>query len=240
MRCIIIDDEPLAIDIIESYLLKMGDLEIVAKCNNPFDAITFLNKHHVDLVFLDIEMPNLNGIDLVKSIDNLPQFIFTTAYPQYALDAFNLNATDYLVKPIPFQRFIMAVSRAREKYALENNLTHNIASANPNEVKPKDNFIFVKSEYENIRIDVNEITYIQGLKDYIKIYTCNSQKAILTLSNFKVIMDKLPSHFLRVHRSYIVNVNVINALQKTKIVINNVKIPIGETYKADVLQRLGI
>ncbi len=245
MKCVIIDDEPLAIDVIESYILQIEGLEIVAKCNNPLEAITILNKDEVDLVFLDIEMPNLTGIDLVKTLDNLPQFIFTTAYPQYALDGFNLNATDYLVKPIPFHRFIKAVSRAKEKYQLErgnssNQVTTKIITEEKN--TNKQGFIFVKSEYENIKINCEEILYIQGLKDYIKIYCSTTDKAILTLSNFKEILDKLPStSFMRTHRSYIVNISHIKALQKTKIILHNtVRIPIGETYKNEVLKRLGV
>lgn len=242
MKCVIIDDEPLAIDVIESYILKIGGLEIVAKCNNPLEAITLMNKHSVDLVFLDIEMPNLNGIELIKSLENLPQFIFTTAYPQYALEGFNLNATDYLVKPIPFHRFIKAISRAKEKYQVTQMMTtQNVSSAGPALKTPDDNFIFVKSEYENIKINIDNIRYIQGLKDYIKIYEINSNKAIITLSNFKSIQDKLPTNqFLRVHKSFIVNINHIKALQKTKVVIDDVRIPIGETYKNEVLSRLGI
>ncbi len=240
MKCIIIDDEPLAIDVIESYLNQIGNMEIVAKCNNPLDAITSINKHRIDLIFLDIEMPNLSGIDLVKTIENIPQFIFTTAYPQYALDGFNLNATDYLVKPIPFHRFLKAVSRAKDKHQLLLDSKVNLSPSGQHNLAHSNNFIFVKSEYENIKIEVNEIKYIQGLKDYIKIYTTHSSKAILTLSSFKVILDKLPSQFLRVHRSYIVNINYIKALQKTKLVIDEIRIPIGETFKKDVLNRLGV
>lgn len=240
MKCIIIDDEPLAIDIIESYLLQIGGIEIIAKCTNPLDAITMLSKNQVDLVFLDIQMPNLTGIDLVKTVHNIPQFIFTTAYPQYAIDAFNLNATDYLVKPIPFQRFLKAVSKAKEKYELEHQDRPNVVATNPQESAPLNDFIFVKSEYENIKIGVNNIKYVQGLKDYIKIYVKDSNKPVLTLSNFKVIQEKLPNYFIRVHRSFIVNINYIKAVQKTKIVIDDVRIPIGETYKNEVLERLGI
>jgi DNA-binding LytR/AlgR family response regulator len=240
MRCVIIDDEPLAVDIIESYIQQINDMEIVAKCNNPLEAITILNKHQVDLVFLDIEMPNLTGIDLVKAVENIPQFIFTTAYPQYALDGFNLNATDYLVKPIPFHRFLKAVSRAKEKHELEQSNSVSVTSSGSKEIAPTNDFIFVKSEYENIKINVNDIKYIQGLKDYIKIYKKDSNKAILTLSSFKVILDKLPNQFLRVHRSFIVNINYIKALQKTKLVIDDLRIPIGETYKKEVLKRLGV
>jgi DNA-binding LytR/AlgR family response regulator len=241
MKCVIIDDEPLAIDVIESYLEKIGDMELVAKCTNPLEAITLLNKHKVDLIFLDIQMPNITGIELVKALDNIPQFIFTTAYAEYALDGFNLNATDYLVKPIPFHRFIKAVSRAKEKFELE----HLNAISKPAEIVAQtlipDDFIFVKSEYENIKINIDTIKYIQGLKDYIKIYTTESHKAILTLSSFKDILEKLPSNkFIRVHRSYIINIAFITAMQKTKIVIDQERIPVGETYRSDVLKRLGV
>ncbi|MCR8669081.1 response regulator transcription factor [Aestuariibaculum sp. M13] len=242
MKCVIIDDEPLAVDVIESYVKQIAGLEIVAKCTNPLEAITLINRQHVDLVFLDIEMPNLTGIDLVKTLDSIPQFIFTTAYPQYALDGFNLNATDYLVKPIPFHRFLKAVLRAKEKYELEQVSTLRVEKPSTESVSTVENdFIFVKSEYENIKINTESIKYIQGLKDYIKIYTSESDKAILTLSSFKDILDKLPAkHFIRVHRSYAVNINFIKALQKTKLVIEKVQIPIGETYKDEVLKRLGV
>lgn len=241
MKCVIIDDEPLAIDVIESYVNRVDGLEIVAKCNNPLEAITILNKKQVDLIFLDIEMPNLTGIDLVKTLDNIPQFIFTTAYPQYALEGFDLNATDYLVKPIPFHRFLKAISRAKEKYELEHSSFNPINSIQPRQDEVKNYFIFVKSEYDNVKINTKDIKYIQGLKDYIKIYIVDSNKAILTLSSFKDIQIKLPAnHFLRVHRSFIVNTSYIKSVQKTKIVMNDIRIPIGETYKDDFFKRLGL
>ncbi len=241
MRCVIIDDEPLAIDVIENYVNQVGGLEIVAKCTNPLEAITILNKKQVDLIFLDIEMPNLTGIELVKTLDNIPQFIFTTAYPQYALEGFDLNATDYLVKPIPFNRFLKAISRAKEKYELENSSFNHLKPLQPEQREVKNDFIFVKSEYDNVKINTKDIKYIQGLKDYIKIYIVDSNKAILTLSSFKDIQDKLPaSQFIRVHRSYIVNTSFIKSVQKTKIIIDDIRIPIGETYKDEVLKRLGV
>lgn len=230
MKCVIIDDEPLAIEIIETYLQKIDNKEIIGKFTNPVKALAFLTNHTVDLVFLDIQMPNLTGIDLVKSIKKLPQFIFTTAYPQYALEGFDLNATDYLVKPIPFPRFLQAVNRAETYHKSRENLTQ----------IPND-FIFVRSEYENVKIAVEEITYIEGLKDYIKIFTENSTKATLTLMSFKEILEKINHpNFLRVHRSFIVNVSQIDSLQKSRIIIGEKYIPIGETYKEKVLESLGI
>ncbi|MDO7137499.1 LytR/AlgR family response regulator transcription factor [Algibacter lectus] len=241
MKCVIIDDEPLAIDVVESYVQQVGGIEIVAKCTNPLEAIILLNKHQVDLVFLDIEMPNLTGIDLVKAIDNMPQFIFTTAYPEYALDGFNLNATDYLVKPIPFHRFLKAISRAKEKYELENKVVVSPQVTETAAPVAVNNFIFVKSEYENIKINIDTIIYLQGLKDYIKIYTSDTQKPILTLSSFKDILDKLPpSKFIRVHKSYVVSIEHIKAIQKSKILVADMRIPVGETYKDTVMKRLGV
>lgn len=237
MKCVIIDDEPLAVDVLETYVNKIGGMEIVAKCNNPLEAITILNKHQVDLVFLDIEMPNLTGLDLVKTVENIPQFIFTTAYPQHALEGFELNATDYLVKPIPFKRFLKAVSRAKEKYTLEKSI---VPQAKTSTEKNDNDFIFVKSEYENIKVNLQNIEYIEGLKDYIKIHLKDQVKTLLTLSSFKAILEKLPSNFIRTHRSYIINIDCIRALQKSNVVINNTRIPIGETYKEEVLKRLKV
>lgn len=230
MRCVLIDDEPLAIEILENYIERLDNKEIVGKFTNSVKALEFLSLQPVDLVFLDIQMPNLTGIDLVKSIKNLPQFIFTTAYPEYALEGFDLNATDYLVKPIPFSRFLQAIGKAEDYYRLQENTT-----------RVANDFIFVRSEYENVRIATQKITYIEGLKDYIKIYTENSPKAILTLMSFKDILERLNhTNFLRVHRSFIVNISQIDSLQKTRIIIGEKYIPIGETYKQKVLESLGI
>ena len=171
MNCLIVDDEPLAVDVIVSYVEQVGDINIVETTNNPLEVIRILKQHQIDLVFLDIEMPNLNGIDLVKTLDHLPQFIFTTAYPQYALDGFNLNATDYLVKPIPFSRFLKAISRAREVYELRKSRENGREFAIVNERIQSKDYIFVKAEYENVKLEILNILFIEGLKDYLKIHT---------------------------------------------------------------------
>ena len=233
MKCIIVDDEPLAVDLISAYVDRIDTLEIVTTTNNPIEALLLIQQNDVDLIFLDIEMPNLTGLELVKNLNTLPQFIFTTAYPQYALEGFELNATDYLVKPIPFPRFVKAVSKAKELHELRNN-----DITNENDDKE---FIFVKSEYENIKINTKDIVYIQGLKDYIKIYVKDCTKSVLTLMSFKSILEKLPcKYFLRIHRSYIINIQHVSAHQKNKIIVNGERLPIGETYKNDVLNKLGI
>ncbi|NER13471.1 response regulator [Leptobacterium flavescens] len=233
MKCIIVDDEPLAVDLIVAYVERVGNLEIVATTNDPLEALNLLQTEEIELVFLDIEMPNLTGLELVKTLSKLPQFIFTTAYPQYALDGFELNATDYLVKPIPFPRFVKAVSKAREFHELK------LKENNPLAVQ--DDFIFVKSEYENIKIKTTDITHIEGLKDYIKIHIHGSSRSTLTLMSFKDIMEKLPTQkFLRIHRSYIINIDYVSSHQKNKLVVGNERLPIGETYKNEVMKRLGI
>ncbi len=243
MKCIIIDDEPLAINVVESYCNALGSLTVVKTFTNALEALDFLNSNTIDLVFSDIEMPQISGIDFIKSIENnRPFFIFTTAYPQYALEGFDLNATDYLVKPIPFPRFIKAINRVKELLSLNQKQKYieaNLSSAGY-ENQLQDDFIFIKSEYENLKLNVSEILFIQGLKDYLKIFMANS-RPVLTLMNFRQILLKLPNkYFIRVHRSYVVNVSKIDSIQKNKIVLNNERIPIGEVYKNEVYSRFNI
>lgn len=242
MNCIIIDDEPLAINIIKSYCEEIGGLEVIKTFTNPLESISLIQAEGVELVFLDIEMPQITGIEFVKSIDKRPLFIFTTAYPQYAIDGFELNAVDYLVKPIPFPRFVTAINRAKEllslRYGTEKHGNTSSASGSESE---SNQFIFVKSDYGNVKIKLENITHIQGLKDYLKIHTDIQKKPILTLMNFKDIEAKLSSnYFLRVHRSFVVNINKIDSVQKSKIVINDIRIPIGDSYREAFMKRLGL
>ncbi|WP_179334540.1 LytR/AlgR family response regulator transcription factor [Winogradskyella costae] len=242
MKCIIIDDEPLAIDVIESYCQALGAVEVISTFTNAIEALDFINNNRIDLVFSDIEMPNISGIELIRSLEGkVPYFIFTTAYPEYALEGFDLNAVDYLMKPIPFPRFLKAVNRVKEMIKLNGVSTSvNMSSAGGEAAAHEDDFIFVKSEYENVKIDINGIKHIQGLKDYLKIHSENT-KPILTLMSFKEMQSKLPeAMFIRVHRSYLVNVNKITSIQKNRIIIKEERIPIGESYKSMVYSRLSI
>ncbi|WP_299222236.1 LytTR family DNA-binding domain-containing protein [uncultured Aquimarina sp.] len=242
MKCIIIDDEPLALNIIKSYCEDLGTLEVIGTFTNALEALDIINNTNVDLVFSDIEMPQINGIDFMKALDRKPLFIFTTAYSQYAIEGFELNAIDYLVKPIPFPRFIKAVNRAKEIFELkkDNLTTPNTIKKPTQSITAPDQFIFVKSEYENIKIELELIKYIEGLKDYLKIHI-STGKPILTLMSFKDIETKLPLDvFLRVHRSFIININYIDSVQRNRILIDTVRIPIGESYKKGFLKRLGI
>lgn len=194
MKCIIIDDEPLAIDILKEYCIKLDFLELEGTFNNPLESIPVIKQKKIDLIFCDIEMPQMNGIDFIESLENRPLFIFTTAYPHYAVEGFELNAVDYLVKPIRYGRFVKAVSRAQGLITKRNNLSDAHIFSSSGGSDRNDNFIFVKAEYENIKIRIDTIKYVQGLKDYLKIHVEASNKPILTLMSFKELSEKLPSN----------------------------------------------
>ncbi|SFU50288.1 two component transcriptional regulator, LytTR family [Pustulibacterium marinum] len=243
MKCVIIDDEPLAIDVIKSYCERMDFLEVIGVFTNAIDAHSLLNTEQVDLIFLDIEMPQINGIDFINSITNKPLFIFTTAYSDYAVEGFELNAVDYLMKPIPYHRFVKSVLRAKEIMNFKNNQITSLMNTFPafGSTTEEPKLIFLKSDYENVRVDVNDIKYVQGLKDYLKVNLESTRKSIITLSNFKDISEKLPKHnFVRIHKSYLVNIHHIKSVQKSRVVIGEEKIPIGESFRNDFFKRLGI
>lgn len=235
ITCIIIDDEPLALELLEDFISKISFLELIATCSNGFEATNILHTQKIDLIFTDIEMPNFSGIDIIKSLDYTPNFIFTTAYSHYAVEGFNLNAIDYLVKPIPFHRFLKAATRAlnliNEKEETSTTIIEKPAAPSPE-------YIFVKSEYENLKINVNEIKYVEGLKDYIKIYT-NNKKPILTLNSLKKFEEKLgQDNFIRVHKSFIVSINQIHSVQRNRIIIDDKRIPIGHSYKNEFVKKI--
>jgi len=238
MNCLIIDDEPLAVELLEDFVSKVPFLKLVATCSNGIEAISVVKSNNIDLIFTDIEMPDFSGIEFIKALDVKPLFIFTTAYSHYAIEGFNLNAVDYLVKPIPFHRFLTAVNRAQEVFLMKNKEGRVVEPQTTTLIEPS-NFIFVKADYENIKLNLDDIKYIEGLKDYIKIYS-NSHKPILTLSSFKKIEEKLPVNlFVRVHRSYIVSLKYIHSVQRNRILIDEVRIPIGNNYKDDFIKRIG-
>ncbi|MDC6366951.1 MULTISPECIES: LytR/AlgR family response regulator transcription factor [Flavobacteriaceae] len=242
MKCIIIDDEPLAIELLVDYCQKVDFIELEGTFTNPLKAITLLKEKKIDLIFCDIEMPQISGIDFITSLDNSPMFIFTTAYSQYAVEGFEMNAIDYLVKPIPYNRFIKAISRAKEVLGYKKGSpTEDNVFPSHGEKGNSPNYIFVKAEYESVKINLDDIEYIQGLKDYLKIHVAGTNKTILTLMSFKEILDRLPSNqFLRVHKSFVVNIACIKTVQRNRIVINDVRIPIGESYKANFFSVLGL
>ena len=233
MKCIIIDDEPLALELLEDFITKVPFLELVASCSNGFEATTILQAQKIDLIFTDIEMPDFSGIDFIKSLEVKPLFIFTTAYSHYAVEGFNLNAIDYLVKPIPFHRFLKAATRAQNLLKSKNEEEASIVTK---EACP--DFIFVKSEYENLKINLCDIKYIESLKDYIKIHT-HKEKPILTLSSLKNFEEKIGKlNFIRVHKSYIVSLKHIYSVQRNRIIIDDNWIPIGLNYREDFIKRI--
>lgn len=234
MNCLIIDDEPLAIELLEDFVSKVSFLNLVKSCSNAFEAIEALELTKIDLIFSDIEMPEFTGIEFVKSLEQKPLIIFTTAYSHYAVEGFNLNAIDYLVKPIPLHRFIKSVNKAHEIFNLKSDKENVVSEIVP---QPKVDFIFVKSDYENVKINLSSIKYIEGLKDYIKIYN-HKPNPILTLNSLKAFEDKLPANFVRVHRSFIVSLDHIDSVQRNRIVIEKVRIPIGQNYKEGFLRRI--
>lgn len=227
MNCIAVDDEPLALDIIENYVSKHPDLELIARCNNAAEASEVLKNRKVDLMFLDIQMPEISGLSFIKSLDQKPLFIFTTAYPDYALEGFELDAIDYLLKPIAYDRFEKSVSKAQEYYKLKS--SEDVAETNMEE-----EFIFVKANQKLIKLSYSEIYYVEAFADYVKIFL--EDKKIVTLQTMKNMERKLPSEtFSRVHRSYIVNRNHVQSFSGSKIEVNGVGIPIGKNYKEPFL-----
>ena len=236
INCIIVDDEPLAQDLIEDYIKKIPFLNLLDKCSSAFEAFDSLRKYQVDLVFLDIHMPNVSGLDFIKSIATKPLFIFTTAYSEYALEAFDLNAIDYLVKPIPFDRFLKAANKAVDHYAIKNKPQQEVVPSEESPQSAKPNYFFIKVDYKERKIDFDDILYIEGLKDYIKIHLASNPKPVITHSSLKNILLTVQDRgFVRVHKSYIISMHHIKSITKNRIVINDQWIPIGDNYKNNFL-----
>jgi two-component system, LytTR family, response regulator len=234
IRCIAVDDEPLALDIIESYVSKLPFLKLVKTCSSATEAMQVLQDEQVDLMFLDIEMPELTGIQLLNILKHQPLIIFTTAYPDYALEGFNQDAVDYLLKPIPFDRFLKAVTKAQERLQRNGKSLETTPAPAVAQLPAEHDFMFVKADYKTVRVDFRDILWIEGLKDYIIIQT-RDQK-IITLLSMNKAMEKLPdSKFMRVHRSFIVALQKIDSIEKSRIRIGTKEIPIGEVYKDQFL-----
>ncbi len=231
MNVIIVDDEPLALDVLETYIEKLPKLNLIQRCNNAIEANEALENHDIDLMFLDIQMPQLTGTDFLKTLSNPPLVIFTTAYANYALEGFELNAVDYLLKPISLERFMKAVNKAVEQFELQN--------AGDVGKKDQSDFIFVKADKKLIKIKYDDILYIEGLKDYVIIRMDGGR--VITLQTMKSLEEKLPAHlFKRIHRSYIV------AIDKIKAVVGNMveviekgqakHLPVGKNYRDQLLE----
>ncbi|WP_217604055.1 LytTR family DNA-binding domain-containing protein [Chitinophaga sp. GbtcB8] len=222
IKCIAVDDEPLALEIITDFARKVPFLSLVQTFENAAEAMRFLQDEKVDLVFLDIKMPDINGIQFLKSLKHPPLVIFTTAYGEYALDGFDLDVVDYLLKPIPFDRFLRAATKAQEYMTVSQQKNGDNGHVN--------DYIFIKTEYKIIKINLEDILFIEALKDYTKIYT--PYQPVLTLRSLKSFESRLPADkFIRVHRSYLVSLNKINSVEKNTVMIANQSIPISDGYR---------
>jgi DNA-binding LytR/AlgR family response regulator len=224
IKCLIIDDEPLAQDVIENYLKNFSFIDLVAKCDHAISALEWIKKQKIDLIFLDISMPFISGIEFIKTMKNAPKIIITTAHKEFAIESFELNVLDYLLKPVSFERFLKAINK------LENPGSENIKP--PAGDQSNDSFIYVKSEKKNLKILLSEILFIESLKDYIKIHTTN--KTVITQVPISEIEQRLPDGFLRIHRSFIIAIDKITAYTQHDLEIGKHLIPIGRSYKSIV------
>jgi DNA-binding LytR/AlgR family response regulator len=228
IRCLAIDDEYLALELLEDNIRKVPFLELVKSCNSAAEAMEILQGETVDLIFLDIQMPDITGIQMLKSLKTKPLVIFTTAYEKYALQGYELDVIDYLLKPFSFERFLKAVNKAQEYVSLK----ERSQSHGAEEVRISHDFLFVKADYRLVKVDLKDILYIEGLKDYIKIYVATSEKPVVTLLSLKTIEEKLPQdQFVRVHKSYIVALKNVEFIQKTHLQIRKKEIPVSDHYR---------
>ena len=234
IKCLVVDDEPLALHILEDYISKVPFLELVKSTTNPIEALTLVQEGNIDLVFLDVQMPELTGIQFLKIANGKTKVILTTAYPQYALEGYELDVVDYLLKPIAFDRFFKSAQKAQG--IIQPNIKQPVVETAHQQVQPQQqqdfstDFIFVKSEYKIQKVYLHQILFIEGLKDYISIFTTTER--IITLQNMKKMEDTLPEkHFVRVHKSYIVALNKIDSIERSRIFIGDKIIPVGDTYR---------
>lgn len=231
IKAIIVDDEPLALEVLDTYIQKIPDIQLVAKCDNAIQANQIIQSQSIDLMFLDIQMPQLSGIDFLKSLSNPPSVIFTTAYPDYAVEGFELNAVDYLLKPISFDRFLKSVNKVIDK----------INTKRQEKETASEDFFFVKADKKLVKVNFNEILYIEGLKDYVIIRQDSNR--VITLQTMKSLEDRLPqTRFKRIHRSYIVNIQKIQAILGNVVeIVESGKIkqlPIGKNYRDELLEMI--
>lgn len=233
IKTLIVDDEPHAIEVIEKYVEDFAEIDLVAKCNTAIQAFQILQKTKIDLMFLDIKMPGLLGTDLVRSLKNPPKIIFTTAYQNYALEGFDLNAVDYLLKPIPFDRFLKAMDKVFDAYKVNR---HRVGMEQGPEPKGE-NFLYLRVERKMVKINVNEIFWMESLKDYIKIVL--KDRTLVSKQKISVLEELLPEEkFVRIHRSFIVAVDKVESYHAYAIEILGKELPIGRNYKAECRKRL--
>ena len=234
LRCIAIDDEPLALELLEDNISKVPYLQLAATCSNAMEAIKVLQEQTVDLMFLDIQMPGLTGLQFIQSLKERPMIILVTAYEKFALEGFNHDVVDYLVKPVSLERFVKACNKAWELYQLKTKPTSITAAG-----KSPD-YIFVNVDYSLFKVVVDDIMWIEGLKDYIKIHLKSSSKPVITRMTMKTVEELLPvNHFIRVHKSYIAAMNFITAVRKSSVMIGAIELPVSDTYQEALMKLTG-
>jgi len=226
MQCIAVDDEPLILDLLVDNIRKVPFLELKGQCNNALEATAILHKEQVDLIFLDINMPGLSGIQFVNSLKHPPMVIFITAYKEYALEGFNINAIDYLLKPVSFERFLKACNKAQDLFSLQQKNMHPVTGQD---------YFFVYVEYNQVKITIGNILYIEGMKDYAKIFLTTAPKPVMTKMSLKTLEEKLSGHrFARIHKSYIVSVDKISVVKRDLVCVGQTELPLSETYRGNL------
>jgi len=230
LNCIAVDDEPLALSLLADNISKVPYLHLVATCGDAFEALQVLQREKIDLVFIDIQMPGLTGLQFIESLAQKPMVIFITAYKQYALDSYNLSVVDYLVKPVPLDRFMKACNKAFE--------LHQLRHAKPVVDQPTPDYFFINADYSLVKVLFNDILWIEGLRDYVKIHLKSSGKPIVARMSIKAIEEQLPAaKFIRIHKSYLVSLESITAIKKNSVFIAEHELPVGETYR-DVIVKI--
>ncbi|MGN6540564.1 MAG: LytR/AlgR family response regulator transcription factor [Ginsengibacter sp.] len=230
IRCLAIDDEPLALELLVDNISKVPFLQLIDSCDNVMDAMKVMQTQTIDLILLDIQMPGLTGLQFIESMTEKPMIILITAYKQYALEGYNLDVTDYLVKPVSLDRFIKACNKAKQLFELKS--TPKIA--------PKPEYIFVNADYSMVKITLNDIIYIEALKDYISFHLKSARHPVITRMPMKTIEEQLPATmFIRIHKSYIVSVSFITAIRKSSVFIDLLELPLSDTYRHNVAALTG-
>lgn len=233
LRCVAIDDEELALELLVDNIQKLPYLQLVAACSNPLEAIQVLQEQPADLVFLDIQMPGLTGLQFIQSMPERCMFILVTAYENYALEGYNLNVVDYLVKPVELDRFVKACNKALELHQLRTN-----AKSSP--ANTQTTYLFVNVEYSLVKIDRSDILWVEGLKDYIKIHLKTSPRPVVTRMSMKSIEEQLPAPaFIRIHKSYLISLSAISSVRKNSVFIGSSELPVSENYRERFFQLIG-